>query len=709
MPGSIQASTACDPVIGSALAATFEQMIREQIPNLLRLFVNPHVAQACYCLTRLVAEAWPESAHADDYQVFLANSGEEALSGAIKLARYASNAAGGSSSGVILDEDDRCEHFAFTDLPGLGRVEFIPGVEVVRDPHELARRLSDPAKPVGFVVVSLASLRSDRVVWESVPNDERRPLRIAVATQNDFATQHQFASRESVLAGAPDIVIFDESFVNHEVPFGAFAATKRLYQHWTRRGMTTFHSTTYQPNTISTLHLMNCLRESLAGFLSRHQTELQRIADDPRVRYQQFRHLYSPSLAKLSSIVGADGDVRAAGHYVTLAGRRIFDGVAGVACSVRGHNPRSFVEEMQLTGDLDACREELTERLADLTGLPHMIPAVSGAAAVEHALKLGLTSQFPRDYVLALRGGFGGKTLFALTGTWKSSLKSGLTPLYPNVVYVDPFAADATAAIESAFREHSIGVVQLELIQGVGGVRAIPSAVLQCLAEQRRQHDCLLFVDEVQTGMFRTGPFVRSRLLGLQPDLLTIGKGTSDMMFPFALTLFSDAVQQRLAERRCSLPDAIRSRYEYETGLITVLNTLRRADAVNLAAQVGERSELFACVLDEELRDCPLVREVRCFGLLIGIELDADRWPHRWLKKLIYQLYLLAMLRHRPFPLLVGFCQYEPNILKLTPPLSITEDEVRSVCRTISTVLRQPLIRVAASGLMQMCFRRGTD
>ena len=110
-------------------------------------------------------------------------------------------------------------------------------------------------------------------------------------------------------------------------------------------------------------------------------------------------------------------------------------------------------------------------------------------------------------------------------------------------------------------------------------------------------------------------------------------------------------------------------------------------------------------MLTAELGDCPLVRDIRCFGLLIGIELDADRRPHRWLKKLIYQLYLLAMLNHQTFPLLVGFCQYEPNVLKLTPPLSVTEDEVRSICATISSVLHRPLSRIAMSAWMQTSVR----
>jgi acetylornithine/succinyldiaminopimelate/putrescine aminotransferase len=401
--------------------------------------------------------------------------------------------------------------------------------------------------------------------------------------------------------------------------------------------------------------------------------------------------------------------VRASGHYVSIAHKRIFDGVAGVACSLRGHNPPSYVAEIQETGELPACRDELADRLTGLTGLAQMVPAVSGAAAVEQALKLALASQFPRDWVLALQGGFGGKTLFALTGTWKATLKAGLAPLYPNVVYVDPFGDDAVAQVESAFHEHPIGVVQLELIQGVGGVRAVPAAVLQSLMELRRKTDSLLFVDEIQTGMFRTGPFVRSNQVDLQPDLLTIGKGTSDMMFPFAMTLYSDAIQRRLDARDCLLPDVWRTRYGYETGIRTVLNTLRRADAENISEQVRDRSELFARLLADELRNSPWVRDVRCFGLLIGIELDTRRRPHRWLKKLVGQLYLLAMLNERRFPLLAGFCQYEPHVLKLTPPLTVTEDEVWSVCETISSVLHRPLSRVAMSGLAQVALNRMTS
>src|SRR5262249_2184698 len=155
-----------------------------------------------------------------------------------------------------------------------------------------------------------------------------------------------------------------------------------------------------------------------------------------------------------------------------------------------------------------------------------------GASAVESALKIALVAQFPRRHVLALKSGFGGKTLFALTGTWNATYKENIDPLYSDVSYVDPFAADAIAQIDAALARHAIAVVQGELIQGVGGVRRVPEAVIRHLAAGRDRHGYLLLIDEVQTGMHRTGPFALSHAMGLNPDLLVVGKAISDMMFP---------------------------------------------------------------------------------------------------------------------------------------------------------------------------------
>ena len=91
----------------------------------------------------------------------------------------------------------------------------------------------------------------------------------------------------------------------------------------------------------------------------------------------------------------------------------------------------------------------------------------------------------------------------------------------------------------------------MELIQAVGGVRHLPENVIRHLDLARKRWDYLLLVDEVQTGMYRTGPFVLSQTFDLTPDILLLGKATSDMMFPFALTLYSVAVHRRLEHRDC--------------------------------------------------------------------------------------------------------------------------------------------------------------
>ena len=96
----------------------------------------------------------------------------------------------------------------------------------------------------------------------------------------------------------PDVVVFDETFVNRDVPFAAFTARRSHYDHWNRPGKTTFHSTTYQPNTISSLHFLRCLDREDAEFYRSIGAELEKVRTDPAVRRSLFRRLYSPSLVK---------------------------------------------------------------------------------------------------------------------------------------------------------------------------------------------------------------------------------------------------------------------------------------------------------------------------------------------------------------------------------------------------------------------------
>ena len=482
---------------------------------------------------------------------------------------------------------------------------------------------------------------------------------------------------------------------HHHVPFGAFTARKALYDHWNTPRNSTFHSTTYQPNSISSLHFLKCVEKDDPEFFSSLSRELESIRTDPATCESLLGELYNPSLRKTIAVLGLDTlDVHAAGHYVIAKGRRTFDGVGGVACSVRGHNPENYVAELADLQHVSDYHGAVAERLRELTGLECLLPAVSGASAVEIALRIGLVSQHPKKYVLALKGGFGGKTLLALTGTARESYKKHLGPLYENVLYIDPFAESALQDLDDALEQYPIGIVQIELIQAVGGIRPVPENVVRHLESRRRERGYLLFVDEVQTGMYRTGPFTLSEKMGIAPDLLTIGKGTSDMMCPFAITLYSAAIRERLEAILPDLQQSLRRRGDYEFGYKTLLNTLTRTEKSGLSQRVSESGDLFAKLLSDRLSSCKAVRNVRVFGLLIAIELDANGWLQRLLKGMAPSLYIYDLLRHPSFPVFMGYCQYEPTVLKFTPPLSITRAEIEQVSDTIAATLHTPFYRL---------------
>jgi acetylornithine/succinyldiaminopimelate/putrescine aminotransferase len=686
---------------------TCSQIVQEQLPNLLRLYLNPYVTQTCFCLARYVETTWPgpgEQDYTGEYQTFLANCFDEALSGAIKLARYDAHLAGRPTLGLVVDPCGRLGPYASAPVGDGKKVEFVPGLEVLRGNDAL-----DPSRgPYGLVILvagdETALHRHAEGLRQVVLRDA--PLVIPALDRSSLASLRSGDFR-LLRDLVPDIVIFDESFADHAVPFSAFTARRALFDHWNKRGKTTFHSTTYQPNTISSLHFMRCLEAADPEFHATIARDLDKIAADLAFRGEQFRRLYSPSLYRAIRATGFDtADIRAADDFVILNGRRIFDAVSGVACSIRGHNPPNYVAELASFTNLSLpdCQAELGTRLHDLTGLDCFLPAVSGATAVENALKLALVAQYPRRHVLALKSGFGGKTLLALTGTSNAAYKEHIDPLYADVLYVDPFAPDAETQIEAALQQHPVAVVQMELIQAVGGVRRVPEKIVRLLGERRLQGGYLLLVDEVQTGMYRTGPFLQSRAMGLTPDIVLVGKGTSDMMFPGALTLYSAGVQDKLDRIGSDLPTAIRQGYGYEFGYRTMLNVLRRAEELTMSQRVAEAGDLVDRLLKEGLASCKAVREVRVHGLLIGIELDAAKWPRRWFRKRLYSFYLYGMLQHRGFPVLVGFCQYEPNVLKITPALTVSPEAIQGLCATIIDVLSRPfhrLLTAALGGLMK--------
>ncbi|MFN5074751.1 MAG: aminotransferase class III-fold pyridoxal phosphate-dependent enzyme [Planctomyces sp.] len=705
--GQTRESRACEERAAEleAVLETCEELIRLRIPNLLRLYLNPWVVQTCTVLAAAVGWKFPAAAE-QRYPSFLANSGAEALSGAVKLARFHQHRVqqrhcGPPDSSVLFSGDELPSDFAELETAGngtdSGSTGLIPLARCCCE-RKATQELAHPGFVPAAIVMSAAEVCADSPLMRHLQQYQLRGGLVIVRLR----AEDLVVPADDTLQLVPDILVLDDTLTARQVPFGAFTARRTLYGPWMTGKLSTFHSTTFQPNTVSTRHLLRCLPNLAPGLYRRVQPALDLLLRDHQVLRRTFGELFSPSLLRVICAAGfVEHDVTVHGHYVSTGSRRLFDGIGGVACSLRGHNPEAWPDELR--GLADGCiRSELGLRLRALTGLPRYVPAVSGAGAIEAALRMALTVQFPRTHVIIMRGGYAGKTLVALTGTERQKYRERLGPLYPHRICIDPFAVDACEQLQQAVRDFPVAAIQLELIQGVGGVRAVPAEVLASVATVSETAGVCVIVDEIQTGMHRTGPFVRTCQTPLRPEFLVLGKGTSDMLFPFALTMYSERVHERLQRLGSGLPDRMQELYGYETGYRGVLNTLRRWEQQPVQSQVETAGALYSRYLSQGLQMHPRVSEVRVFGLLIGLELNVRHTLTARLGLKPAQLYLLRMMQHRRFPLLMGYCQYEPQILKFTPPLTVTEAEIKASAEAIADALSTSQPRLLGCGLQSL-------
>ena len=234
----------------------------------------------------------------------------------------------------------------------------------------------------------------------------------------------------------------------------------------------------------------------------------------------------------------------------TRDGVRYLDLISGVGVASLGHGhpglARAIADQASTllhTSNLfhHPLQSELASRLAALSGLPRAFFCNSGAEAVEACLKFARrfwhAQGTPRTAVVAFDHAFHGRTVGALSVTWDEHYRAPFAPLVPGVTFVDP--ADASAIAAAITRDTAAVIV--EPIQGEGGVRPLPQTAADAIAAACRRTGALLIADEVQCGLGRTGRAFYSEALGLQPDLMALGKALGAGV-PIGAALFSDRV-----------------------------------------------------------------------------------------------------------------------------------------------------------------------
>src|SRR3954449_13548267 len=232
-------------------------------------------------------------------------------------------------------------------------------------------------------------------------------------------------------------------------------------------------------------------------------------------------------------------------------GRSYLDLISGVGVASLGHAHPGLAaaiadqaQRLVHTSNLffHPLQGELAGRLAALSGLPRAFFCNSGAEAVEASLKFARRywhsqGRHDRTEYVAFQGSFHGRTMGALSVTWDDHYRAPFGPLVPGVTFV---AAHDPTALAAAVTHRTAAVI-VEPIQGEGGVRPISRAMADAIAAACSRTGALLIADEVQCGLGRTGRAFYSAALGLEPDLMALGKALGAGV-PIGAAIFSDRV-----------------------------------------------------------------------------------------------------------------------------------------------------------------------
>lgn len=315
--------------------------------------------------------------------------------------------------------------------------------------------------------------------------------------------------------------------------------------------------------------------------------------------------------------------VRGEGSSVWDAdGTRYLDFLGGIAVNSLGHAHPAFVsavsEQAAVLAHVSnyfATPQQLElaatlKRLAGAEENTRVFFANSGTEANETALKLARLqgNKTGKTTILSLRGAFHGRSMGALSLTPKAMYQDPFAPMLPGIRYIDP----TIEALEAAF-DGTIAALFAEPIQGEAGVLPLPEGYLQRARELTREHDALLILDEVQTGMGRTGEWFAFQRDGIVPDAVTLAKGIAGGFPLGALLTFGEASD-------LFYPGTHNSTFGGNPLATAVGSAVIRTIEENelLSNVVTRGAQLRAAV--EKL---PLVESTRGAGLLIGIQLSA--------------------------------------------------------------------------------------
>ena len=385
----------------------------------------------------------------------------------------------------------------------------------------------------------------------------------------------------------------------------------------------------------------------------------------------------------------------------TEGGREILDFLSGYCVHNTGHNHPRIVEALRvelsrqgpamLQSHVPDLAGELAAELCARAGgrLQKVFFCSSGSEGVEAAMKFARATTGRAGFLYA-KGAFHGLTMGALSLMGDDFWRQGFGPLLPDC---DAIPFGDLPALQSALATERYAALVLEPIQGEAGI-CIPAPDYLKQAESLcRQHGTLLVIDEVQTGLGRTGKFLACDHYGVQPDIVVLAKALSGGLVPVGAVLMSNEIYQAVYN---SLKRSIVHTSTYSENALAMragLATLAVLDDEDLSVRAERMGQVLRRELQRALNGYEMVREVRGVGLFNGIELqppkqlrlragyEAFRAVH---PGLLGQVVVMKLFE-RGF--LTQMCGNNFMVLKAAPPLVVEEDELYRFAEAVGEVV----------------------
>ena len=391
----------------------------------------------------------------------------------------------------------------------------------------------------------------------------------------------------------------------------------------------------------------------------------------------------NPYLGRLMAFAGFGVETRAEGCYIyDQDGRAYLDCLGGYGVFSLGHRHPKVIEavkrqldSMPLSGKafFSKAQADLATKLAEISpdGLEFAFFSNSGAEAVEAALKFakGATG---RPKIVSTEGSFHGKTLGTLATTGKEKYRKPFLPLMPGVEFI-PFA-DAESATKAI--DDQTACMIIEPVQGEGGIHIPHDGYLRAIRAACDKHGALLIVDEVQTGLGRTGKMFGCDHEGVSPDIMPLAKCLGGGVMPIGATLGTEQVWDAIySQNPLSHTSTFGGNPLACAAGLAAIEVVESEGLVERSATMGEK--LKNGLGEVQQRHGDLVSEVRGRGLMVGVEFSMDE---------VGELCIAQMLKRG---MCAAYTLNNARVIRFEPPLIINEDQIGFAVETFDAALTE--------------------